>query len=74
MDCDTRSRGTGRDANGLCLESNHPGGKIEGTVLVTADEIDPLTETGNWPTVTAKAINYDCEFERPDILQIDEKE
>ncbi|AHF99577.1 peptidase [Halostagnicola larsenii XH-48] len=46
------------------------GAKSEGTVLVTDDEFEPLTTTGQWPTVTARAVDSDLELERPGILGI----
>ncbi|WP_092905304.1 M24 family metallopeptidase [Halostagnicola kamekurae] len=46
------------------------GAKSEGTVLVTDDGFEPLTTTGQWPTVTARAVDRDLELERPGILGI----
>ncbi len=46
------------------------GAKSEGTVLVTEEEFEPLTTTGQWPTVTARAVDRDLELERPGILGI----
>ncbi|MDJ1432044.1 M24 family metallopeptidase [Halostagnicola sp. A-GB9-2] len=46
------------------------GAKSEGTVLVTDNEFEPLTATGQWPTVTARAVDRDLELERPGILGI----
>ncbi|MFC6717837.1 M24 family metallopeptidase [Natrialbaceae archaeon GCM10025810] len=47
------------------------GAKSEGTVLVTDDGFEPLTDTGNWPTITARAVDADVELERPGILDAD---
>ncbi|ARS91156.1 M24 family metallopeptidase [Natrarchaeobaculum aegyptiacum] len=63
------------------------GAKSEGTVLVTGRDEDgdgndtsddraengfePLTSTGDWPTITVEAIGYDLELERPAILEQD---
>ncbi|MDQ2051310.1 M24 family metallopeptidase [Natronolimnohabitans sp. A-GB9] len=48
------------------------GAKSEDTVLVTDDEIDVLTETGRWPTTTARAVEYDLELERPAVLGLED--
>ncbi len=47
------------------------GAKSEGTVLVTADSIEPLTLTGEWPTIETSAVSSvdsNCTLSRPDIL------
>ncbi|SNZ05564.1 Xaa-Pro aminopeptidase [Natronoarchaeum philippinense] len=44
------------------------GAKSEDTVLVTEDGFESLTTTGDWPTLTATAPDYDVEIERPAIL------
>ncbi|MFC4542136.1 M24 family metallopeptidase [Halosolutus amylolyticus] len=48
------------------------GAKSEDTALVTADGIDVLTTTGNWPTTTARAVGRDVELERPAVLGLDD--
>ncbi|WP_411964197.1 M24 family metallopeptidase [Haloferax sp. YSMS24] len=47
------------------------GAKSEDTVLVTADDIDVLTTTGQWPTTTVTDATGDVELERPEILHLD---
>ncbi|RKD97661.1 M24 family metallopeptidase [Halopiger aswanensis] len=49
------------------------GAKSEGTALVTDDEIEPLTTTDNWPTITADAVDRDVELERPAILTLEDE-
>lgn len=44
------------------------GAKSEGTVLVTADDIEPLTVTGEWPMLDAESYVSDTTVSRPDIL------
>ena len=44
------------------------GAKSEGTVLVTEDGFEPLTEPGNWPTREVGAVGYDLTLERPAVL------
>lgn len=44
------------------------GAKSEGTVLVTEDAIEPLTTTGEWPTLEAASYVDDTTVTRPDIL------
>lgn len=47
------------------------GAKSEDTVLVTDDGFEVLTDTGRWPTRTARAVGdeeYDLELERPAVL------
>ncbi|WP_408958253.1 M24 family metallopeptidase [Natrinema sp. 74] len=48
------------------------GAKSEDTVLVTDDEIEPLTATGRWPTVAVDAVDGDLELERPAVLEPEE--
>ena len=48
------------------------GAKSEGTVLVTEDEIEPLTSTERWPTTTARAVDDELELERPAVLGLDD--
>jgi len=45
------------------------GAKSEGTVLVTGEGIDPLTEPDDWPTTEVEAIGYDLTIERPAVLE-----
>jgi len=45
------------------------GAKSEDTVLVTAEGVDPLTATGEWPTLEAEAIDGTATLERPAILE-----
>ena len=45
------------------------GAKSEDTHLVTADTIDPLSKTDDWPTTTVSAVGYDCDVERHRILE-----
>lgn len=44
------------------------GAKREGTVLVTEDEFEPFTLTGDWPTQNAKSYVDDEEVTRPSVL------
>jgi Xaa-Pro aminopeptidase len=44
------------------------GAKSEGTVLVTDDEIEPLTVTGDWPMLDAESYVADVTVSRPDVL------
>ncbi|MFC6729956.1 M24 family metallopeptidase, partial [Natronoarchaeum mannanilyticum] len=44
------------------------GAKSEDTVLVTEDGFEVLTTTGDWPTRSASAPDYDIEIDRPSIL------
>ncbi|NUE01129.1 M24 family metallopeptidase [Halorubraceae archaeon YAN] len=45
------------------------GAKSEGTVLVTNDEIRPLTQTDGWPTVDAASIDGETIVSRPAIYE-----
>jgi len=47
------------------------GAKSEGTVLVTADDIEPLTVTGDWPMLDAESYAADTSVSRPDVLYKD---
>ncbi|AGB39478.1 M24 family metallopeptidase [Natronococcus occultus] len=48
------------------------GAKSEDTVLVD-DEIEPLTSTGEWPTLSTTAVGeYELELERPAVLGLEE--
>lgn len=44
------------------------GAKSEGTVLVTEEGFEPLTEPGDWPTREAEAVGYDLTLTRPAVL------
>jgi len=44
------------------------GAKSEDTVLVTEDGFEVLTTTGDWPTQSVSAPDYDVEIDRPAIL------
>ncbi|MDG5775438.1 M24 family metallopeptidase [Haloarculaceae archaeon H-GB1-1] len=44
------------------------GAKSEDTVLVTENGFEILTDTGEWPTLTAEADNGDVTLSRPDVL------
>lgn len=44
------------------------GAKSEGTVLVTEDGFERLTEPGDWPTREVTAVGYDLTLERPAVL------
>ena len=46
------------------------GAKSEDTMLVTENEFEPLTTTGEWPTQTVSAVGADIELERPAVLQM----
>ncbi|TYL38834.1 peptidase [Natronococcus pandeyae] len=48
------------------------GAKSEDTALVTDDEIEVLTATGRWPTVTASAVDRDATLERPAVLGLED--
>ena len=48
------------------------GAKSEDTHLVTDDGVESLTDTGNWPTTTARAVDYDLELERPAVLELED--
>ncbi|WP_324662109.1 M24 family metallopeptidase [Haloarcula sediminis] len=45
------------------------GAKSEDTHLVTADGIELLSGTGEWPTQRVEAVGYDCELPRHGVLQ-----
>ncbi|MGM0606282.1 MAG: M24 family metallopeptidase [Halobacteriota archaeon] len=45
------------------------GAKSEGTVLVTAESITPLTTTGSWPTIEVTSIDGETTIERPAPLE-----
>ncbi|WP_227376794.1 M24 family metallopeptidase [Haladaptatus halobius] len=45
------------------------GAKSEGTVLVSADGMELLTETGRWPTDVVSAVGFDGSLPRPSILE-----
>ncbi|WP_458188224.1 M24 family metallopeptidase [Haladaptatus sp. NG-WS-4] len=45
------------------------GAKSEGTVLVSEDGFEPLTETGRWPTNTVSAVGHQRTLSRPAILE-----
>ncbi|ELZ17272.1 peptidase M24 [Haloterrigena salina JCM 13891] len=47
------------------------GAKSEDTHLVTADEVESLTDTDNWPTTTASAVGFELELERPAVLTLE---
>lgn len=47
------------------------GAKSEETVLVTGDELETLTRTGQWPTATVHSSGHAVALERPDILYRD---
>jgi Xaa-Pro aminopeptidase len=44
------------------------GAKSEGTVLVTGDRVEPLTATGEWPTVEVSAVDAGLTVDRPAVL------
>ncbi|MFB6227518.1 MAG: M24 family metallopeptidase [Halobacteriales archaeon] len=46
------------------------GAKSEGTVLVSEEEIDLLTEPLDWPTREVEAVGYDLTLERPAALHL----
>jgi Xaa-Pro aminopeptidase len=48
------------------------GAKSEDTVLVTDDELEPLTATDRWPTITVSAVDRDLELDRPAVLGLEE--
>lgn len=48
------------------------GAKSEDTHLVTADEVESLTDTDNWPTTTASAVEFELELERPAVLTLED--
>ncbi|GAA0281590.1 M24 family metallopeptidase [Halobacterium noricense] len=45
------------------------GAKSEDLYLVTAEEIDPLTVTGDWPTTTVSAVDSSMTLERHAVLE-----
>jgi len=47
------------------------GAKSEDTVLVTGDDFEALTTTGDWPIQSVSAPDYDVEIDRPAILDAD---
>jgi hypothetical protein len=50
------------------------GAKSEGTVIVADDTIEPLTTTGDWPTIDVAAVDpvaADVRLSRPAILHRD---
>ncbi len=46
------------------------GTKSEGTVLVTEDGFEPLTDPEDWPTREAEAVGYDLTLKRPAVLHL----
>jgi hypothetical protein len=44
------------------------GAKSEDTVLIREDDIDVLSETGTWPTITVEAPGTGVEIERHAVL------
>ncbi|KAA9398553.1 M24 family metallopeptidase [Haloarcula sp. CBA1130] len=46
------------------------GTKSEDTYRVSADDIELLSETGNWPTETVSAVGYDLELPRHTVLEL----
>lgn len=44
------------------------GAKSEDTHLVTADGVETLSATGDWPTRRVQAVGYDLELDRHDVL------
>lgn len=48
------------------------GAKSEDTVLVTADEVEVLTSTDQWPTATVSAVDREFELERPTVLGLED--
>ena len=47
------------------------GAKSEGTVLVTGEEIEPLTTTDSWPTRSISAVDGTLTLQRPAPLRLD---
>jgi Xaa-Pro aminopeptidase len=47
------------------------GAKSEDTALVTDDEVEALTATGEWPTLTVSAVDRDLDLERPAVLGLE---
>jgi len=47
------------------------GAKSEGTVLVTGEEIEPLTTTDSWPTRSVSAVDGTLTLQRPAPLRLD---
>ncbi|WP_336035815.1 M24 family metallopeptidase [Halobacterium yunchengense] len=45
------------------------GAKSEDTVLVAGDDLSVLTATGDWPTLTASAVDADVDLQRPAVLE-----
>ncbi|MCU4802672.1 M24 family metallopeptidase [Halobacteria archaeon HArc-gm2] len=45
------------------------GAKSEDTVLATADGVEVLSTTGEFPTLTAEAVGVDAELTLPDVLR-----
>lgn len=45
------------------------GAKTEDTVLATEDDVEVLSTTGEFPTLTAEAVGIDAELTLPDILR-----
>jgi Xaa-Pro aminopeptidase len=48
------------------------GAKCEDTVLVTSDGFETLTKTGEWPTTSADAVEYDVSLPQHDVLTLSE--
>ncbi|EMA29791.1 M24 family metallopeptidase [Haloarcula japonica] len=46
------------------------GTKTEDTYLVSADDIELLSATGDWPTETVSAVGYDLELPRHTVLEL----
>jgi Xaa-Pro aminopeptidase len=45
------------------------GAKSEDTVLVTADGHEVLSATGDWPSLSVRAVDYEATLERPAVLR-----
>ncbi len=46
------------------------GAKSEDTALVGEERIEILTETGDWPTESVTALDYDVTLPRPTVLEL----
>jgi Xaa-Pro aminopeptidase len=51
---------------------SYQGAKSEDTVLITDDDIEILTSTGDWPTTAVDGYDYDLVLQRPQVLLLDD--
>ena len=62
---------TVHEPQGYAWNPTVQGAKSEGTVLVTGEDIEPLTITDTWPTRSVSAIDGGLTLQRPAPLRVD---